>query len=211
MLNAEVLTFQEFVTHEPLPLSKIQGAVLEFLQGRNDAVLFGAQAVNAYVSEPRATQDVDIMSNRAHEFAEELQNHLSERFHIAVRVREIKDKGLRLYQIRKEGNRHLVDVRISGSLPESRSIEGVAVLTPVELIASKVTSFISRYGKDKSWTDRRDLAVLLRRFPELKEIEGKVSALLIKQNTDEKTMSFWRELAGQELVPEDEDDDLNYN
>ena len=65
--------------HEPLPLSKIQAAVLEFLQGRDDAVLFGAQAVNAYVSEPRATQDVDIMSNRAHEFAEELREHLSER------------------------------------------------------------------------------------------------------------------------------------
>ena len=69
--------------HEPLPLSKIQGAVLEFLQGRDDAVLFGAQAVNAYVSEPRATQDVDILSTRAKEFAEELREHLSERFHIA--------------------------------------------------------------------------------------------------------------------------------
>ena len=44
--------------HEPLPLSRIQEAVLEFLQGRDDAVLFGAQAVNAYVNEPRATQDV---------------------------------------------------------------------------------------------------------------------------------------------------------
>ena len=53
MLNADVITFQEFVMHEPLPLSKIQEAVLEFLQGRTDAVLFGAQAVNAYVSEPR--------------------------------------------------------------------------------------------------------------------------------------------------------------
>ncbi len=210
MLNAEVLTFQEFVTHEPLPLSRIQGAVLEFLQGRDDAVLFGAQAVNAYVSEPRATQDVDIMSNRAHEFAEELRHHLSERFHIAVRVREVKDKGLRLYQVRKEGNRHLVDVRIVSGLPESQSIESVAVLTPVELIASKVSSFISRYGKDKSWTDRRDLAVLLRRFPELREVEGDVSALLIKQNADEKTLSFWRELAEQELVAENEDDDLSF-
>lgn len=75
--------------HEPLPLSKIQKAVLEFLQGRDDAVLFGAQAVNAYVSEPRATQDIDIMSTRATEFAEELREHLSERFHIAVRIREI--------------------------------------------------------------------------------------------------------------------------
>jgi len=78
MLNADVLTFQEFVVHEPLPLSKIQEAVLEFLQGRDDAVLFGAQAVNAYVSEPRATQDVDIMSTRAKEFAEELCEHLRE-------------------------------------------------------------------------------------------------------------------------------------
>jgi hypothetical protein len=210
MLNADVLTFQEFVTHEPLPLSTIQGAVLEFLQGRDDAVLFGAQAVNAYVSEPRATQDVDILSNRAHEFAEELRDHLSKRFRIAVRVREVKDKGLRLYQVRKEGNRHLVDVRILSGLPESQSIEGVKVLTPVELIVSKVTSFISRYGKDKSWTDRRDLAVLLRRFPELKVVDGNVSALLSQQNADEKTLSFWRELAEQELVAEDEDDDLDY-
>src|SRR5471030_2183561 len=102
MLNADVITFQEFVMHEPLPLSRIQEAVLEFLQGRTDAVLFGAQAVNAYVSEPRATQDVDIMSTRAKEFAEELREHLSERFHIAVRVREVGDKGLRIYQTRKE-------------------------------------------------------------------------------------------------------------
>lgn len=210
MLNAEVLTFQEFVTHEPLPLSTIQRAVLEFLQGRDDAVLFGAQAVNAYVTEPRATQDVDIMSSRAHEFAAELREHLSERFHIAVRVREVKDKGLRLYQVRKEGNRHLVDVRILNDLPESQLVEGVAVLTPIELIASKVTSFISRYGKDKSWTDRRDLAVLLRSFPELKKVDGTVSALLIQQNADEKTLSFWRELAEQELIAEDEDDDLSY-
>ena len=63
--------------HEPLPLSKIQEAVLEFLQGRDDAVLFGAQAVNAYVSEPRMTQDVDILSTRAKALAEELREYLS--------------------------------------------------------------------------------------------------------------------------------------
>lgn len=211
MLNADVLTFQEFVKREPLPLSQIQHAVLEFLQGRNDAVLFGAQAVNAYVAEPRATQDVGIMSNRAPEFAEELRAHLSERFHITVRVREVGDKGLRLYQVRKGGNRHLVDVRILSDLPESQSIERVAVLTPVELTASKVTSFISRYGKDKSWTDRRDLAVLMRRFPELKIADGEVSRLLVEQKANSKTLSFWQELASQELVAEDEDDDLNYN
>ena len=56
MLNAGVLTFREFAMHEPLPLVTIQQAVLEFLQGRDDAVVFGAQAVNAYVAEARMAQ-----------------------------------------------------------------------------------------------------------------------------------------------------------
>ena len=210
MLNADVLTFQEFVMHEPLPLSKIQEAVLEFLQGRDDAVLFGAQAVNAYVSEPRATQDVDIMSTRATEFAEELREHLSERFHIAVRIREIGDKGLRIYQVRKEGNRHLVDVRIQDIFPESQRIEDISVLTPPELVASKVTSYISRFGKAKSWTDRRDLTVLIDRFPELKVRNGVVESLLRTANADEKAIQFWHELVEQEPVVEEDDDDLLY-
>ena len=52
---------------EPLPLATIHDAVLEFLRGRDDAVLYGAQAVNAYVKEPRMTQDVDVASTRAAE------------------------------------------------------------------------------------------------------------------------------------------------
>jgi hypothetical protein len=82
MINADVLTFQEFAAKETLPLSRIHQAVLEFLQGRKDAVLFGAQAVNAYAGEPRMTQNVDLLSTRAAEFAEELREHLSEKFHI---------------------------------------------------------------------------------------------------------------------------------
>ncbi len=210
MLNADVLTFQEFVMHEPLPLSKIQEAVLEFLQGRDDAVLFGAQAVNAYVSEPRATQDVDIMSTRAKEFAEELREHLSERFHIAVRVREVGDKGLRIYQVRKEGNRHLVDVRFEKVFPATQTIEQIQVLTPVELIASKVISFRSRYGQAKSWSDRRDLTVLLNRFQDLKVSGGDVEQALIAKNADTETIKFWRELVEQDLAIEDEDNDLSF-
>src|ERR1051325_113160 len=63
------LTLREFEMKEPLPLATIHEAVLEFLRNRNDAALFGAQAVNAYVDEPRMTQDVDILSVRASEFA----------------------------------------------------------------------------------------------------------------------------------------------
>jgi hypothetical protein len=62
------LTFREFAMREPLPLATIHGAILfDFLAGRKDVVLFGAQAVNAYVEESRMTQDVDILSTRAAE------------------------------------------------------------------------------------------------------------------------------------------------
>src|SRR5213083_1079497 len=124
MFDPGILTFQEFMMNEPLPLATIQQAVLEFLRDRDDVVVFGAQAVNAYVSEPRMTQDIDVMSTRAAELAEEIREYLSERLHIAVRVRVIRDgKGYRLFQIRKSGNRHLVDVRPVASLPESHVFE----------------------------------------------------------------------------------------
>jgi hypothetical protein len=64
MFGADVLTFQEFAMGEHLPLSTVHGAVLEFLKGRDDVVVFGAMAVNAYVSEPRMTQDIDLQSTR---------------------------------------------------------------------------------------------------------------------------------------------------
>lgn len=209
MRNADVISFKEFVMHEPLPLATIQTAVLEFLQGRDDAVLFGAQAVNAYIDEPRATQDVDILSPRAAELAEELKEYLSERFHIAVRVREIVDKGFRVYQNRKEGNRHLVDIRIQSELRETIVIEDVHVLTPIELIVSKVLSYDSRRGKPKSGTDWRDLAMLLRQFPNLKTVGGDVSKILELRKANSTAIQFWQQLVEQDLS-EDEDDDLNF-
>ena len=41
-LNAGVLTFKEFAMREQLPLATIHQAVLEFLRGRDDVVVFGA-------------------------------------------------------------------------------------------------------------------------------------------------------------------------
>lgn len=195
--------------NEPLPLSKIQEAVLEFMQGRDDVVLFGAQAVNAYVREPRATQDVDVISSRAREFAEELRDELDKRFHIAVRIREVKDKGLRLYQVRKEGNRHLVDVRIEGDLPSARIVSDIAVLAPVELIVSKILSYEARRGKPKAGTDWRDLAELLNRFPDLKTKDGDVAQVLSERNASDFAKTFWNDLVEQDLSV-DEDDDLSY-
>lgn len=151
---------------EPLPLATIHDAVLEFLRGRNDVVVFGATAVNAYVSEPRMTQDIDIMSTRGPELAEELREYLSQRFHIAVRVRVVRGgKGYRLFQIQKTGNRHLVDVRPVKSLPNSQTVDDIQVLAPPELIAGKVSSYHSRQGHPKGFSDRRDLAIYFWRFP----------------------------------------------
>src|SRR5437588_4290349 len=175
MLNAGALTFEEFAMREPLPLATIHDAVLEFLRGRDDAVLFGAQAVNAYVNESRMTQDVDIMSPRAEELAEELRAFLNKRFHIAVRVRRVREGlGYRIYQVQKPENRHLVDIRPVAELPPAKQVKKVLVVTPPELIAGKVSAWVRRRGKPKAGSDWRDLAVLLLTFPELKREEGPV-------------------------------------
>ncbi len=185
---------------------QIYGAVLEFLQRRDDVVLFGAQAVNAYVGEPRMTQDVDLLSVNAKDFAEELREPLSSKFYIAVRVREIGDgKGFRIYQTCKEENRHLVDLRPVEKFPETETVENIKILSPLELIASKVISYHSRKGKPKSGTDWRDLAVLLLRFPESKE---KVSTVLKQKNVGEVVLKTWTKIESQDFQVEDEDEDL---
>ncbi len=112
---------------------------------------------------------------------------------------------MRIYQVRKEGNRHLIDVRLVVEFPDTETIEDIRILSPVELIVSKVISFQSRFGKPKSWTDRRDLAVLLLRFPELKE---KVSETLQAKNVGEAVLETWAEIASQDFQFEETDEDL---
>jgi len=191
---------------EPLPLATVHQAVLEFLRGRDDVVVFGATAVNAYVSEPRMTQDIDLMSPRAGDLAEELREYLSERFHIAVRVRMIGEgKGYRVFQIQKTGNRHLVDVRSVGALPKAERIDGIPVITVAELIARKVISYHSRRGQPKSGTDWRDIALLLLAFPELKTESGIVTDTLSALGASEGERKAWNELVNQEISkPEDD-------
>ncbi|MGH7596047.1 MAG: nucleotidyl transferase AbiEii/AbiGii toxin family protein [bacterium] len=195
------------MAREKLPLATIQNAVLEFLRDRKDAVVFGAQAVNAYVKEPRMTQDIDLLSTRAEDLAGELQEYLRQQFRIAVRVREIgKGKGYRLYQVQKTGNRHLVDIRPVATLPPTKRISKVLVVTPPELIANKVISYHQRRGKPKSGTDWRDLAMLLLTFPELKHKSGPVLERLQAAEVDPAILSVWNELVTQEITPADDDE-----
>jgi hypothetical protein len=201
------LTFHEIIMNDPLPKGIIQQAVVDFLHGRDDAAIFGAMAVNAYIDERRMTEDVDIVSNRAREFADELRRHLGEKFHIAVRIRKVRDEiGFRLDQLAQPKNRHLVDVRPVVSLPPAQRIEGVLVVTPVEVIVGKVISCVRRKGKPKSFTDRRDLAHMLLRFPELKVEGGAVEQQLVAQGADEQMLGFWHDLVAEEVLPEEDDE-----
>lgn len=194
---------------ESLPLATIQEAVLAFLRGRGDAVVFGAQAVNAYVDEPRMTQGIDLLALHAVELAQELRDYLNERFHIAVRVREIGEgRGYRLYQVQKLGNRHLVDIRPVQRLPDTQRIAQVLVIAPADLIASKVLSYAQRRGSPKSGTDWRDLAVLLLRFPHLKAETGPVADRLHDMGAPSGVLATWRDLVAQEILPSDEDDEF---
>jgi hypothetical protein len=121
-------------------------------------------------------------------------------------VREIGEgKGCRIYQTRKEGNRHLVDVRPVENFPETETVEDIKILSPLELIVSKVISYHSRRGKPKSGTDWRDLGFLLLRFTELKE---KVLAALKQRNVGDEILKTWSEIENQDFQIEDEDEDL---
>jgi|SRR5581483_8976625 len=207
MFGDGALSFREFAMGEKLPLATIHDAVLEFLRGRNDAVLSGAQAVNAYVDEARMTQDVDIASTRAEELAEELRTFLNKRFHIAVRVRSVREGlGYRIYQVHKPRNRHLIDVRPVDAFPPTQRVQEVLVVAPAELIANKVMSMIGRSHKPKGLIDRADLFRLLLAFPELKAEEGAVAERLQAASAPAEVMAAWKDLVAQKIEPEDEDD-----
>lgn len=211
MFDAGTLTFQEFAMAEELPLAAIQRAILEFLRGRSDAAVFGAQAVNAYVSEPRMTQDVDVLTVEAKGLAEDLRQFLSDRFHIAVRARAVsRQRGFRVYQLRKPENRHLADIRAVKQLPATKEVDEVQIVSPEELIAGKVISYFNRQGQPKAWSDRRDLAVLLLEFPALKQETGPVLGILQERCVDPAIVQTWHELVKQEIKPSKEDSDFDW-
>lgn len=200
------LTFREFVMREPHPLGMIHAAVLGFLRGREDAILYGAQAVNAYVEDARLTQDVDILSPRAAELAEEIRVFLNKQFHIAVRVRKVREGlGYRIYQVRKPKNRHLVDVRPITSLPPVQRVEKVLVVSPPELIANKIVGMVSRSKTAKAFTDAADLRRLLLTFPDLKAVEGPVADRLRAAAAPRDAMKAWKKLVEEEIKPEDDE------
>lgn len=192
---------------EPLPLARIQESVLEFLRHRDDAALFGAQAVNAYTDDPRMTQDVDILSTRASALADEIRAHLASEFGIAVRVRQVASGlGFRVFQLRKPKNRNLVDVRQVTQLPPTQTVAEILVPTPEELMAQKVISAARRRAQPKGDTDRRDLKVLLLAFPHLKAESGPVLERLKIAGADADAIGEWKKLVQAPIESEDADE-----
>jgi hypothetical protein len=197
------LTFQEFAMNERAPLAAIQECVLQHLQDREDAAVFGAQAVNAYVDVPRMSQAVDVMSLDALTLADEIRQLIHETFQIAVRIRTVAGgAGHRIYQVRESGNRHLVDIRQVSALPPCLRLERILVPEPATLIGQKVIGFAARSKTAKGMTDLADIRRLLLTFPDLKTDTGLVAATL----TDHPdALETWLQIVATDIEPEDDD------
>lgn len=201
-------TAHEFITDEPLALAVVHDAIEEFLRNRDDVVISGSQAVNFHVTEPRMTQDVDMLSTCALDLAEELAVVLCERFesHVTVRA-SASGLGFRLFQERREKNRHVADLRQVPVLPSHQMIKGVRVVTPETLLAMKVCSYASRIKAPKAGTDWRDIAVLLLQFPQFKTAEGEVQRALLQMSADPAALALWEDIVKREIIASDESEE----
>ena len=200
------VTLHEMSQSMDVSLSDIHRSVLALLQNRNDLVVFGAYAVNAYLkpADVRMTADVDIQSLQGKALAEEISQHLHQEFYIAARIREIGDgKAWRIYQRMKSGNRHLVDIRQVDALPTFEVVNDIQVLSPVQLMTAKIISAYARQNQPKGFSDLRDLYSLMLTFPELTE------QVQVDPNND-KLQEFWQNIQDRGVEPPDSDDDLLY-
>lgn len=152
------------------------------------------------------TEDVDLVSTSAAELAESIRGRLAERFHIAMRVREVAEgKAFRIDQVRKPRNRHIADVRSVESLPPHRIIEGVRVMAPGPLAAMKAIAVNARSGREKGLSDRLDRSRLLRAIPELRE-DARIAELAAAHGVGAAALAEWRALAASPLEADDDDD-----
>jgi hypothetical protein len=138
------------------------------------------------------TQEVDILSTRASDLAEEIRSYLATKFTIAARVREVAaGRGFRIFQNREPKNRDLVHVRQVAEFPPTQIISEVRVPSPEELIAQKVISFSARSAQPEGGTDRRDLKVLLLAYPHLKMASGPVRDRLSASVATAAALAEW--------------------
>lgn len=197
------VTLRETAMRQTPPLSDVFRVVFDYLRAHHDVVLFGSHAVNVYVEPPRMTADIDVMSPDAEAVAEDLRALLTRTFHIAVRVRTVAGgEGFRVYQLAQPKNRHLIDVRHAAKLPDYDCVDNVLVVTPTNLVASKIGSYTARRNAPKGLTDKADLHRLLAVFPELRT-DGRIDDLL--RNAPLSVRRTWDEIRAETMDPDDDD------
>jgi hypothetical protein len=204
-----MLSITEFITQEPLPIHRIHEAIFEFCRGREDVVVFGAQAVNLYSPTERMTQEVDLLSGQPEELANALARVLGDQFHVAVRVREVSaGKGFRVYQIANQGNRHLADVRLAEfPLDDAVERQGVRFVSLPIMVAMKVRALAKRRLAPKGATDLADLRRLLIAHPELREKTGSVADAIARSGGGAETLRTWHELLEEPVLTDEESDE----
>ena len=207
LLFDDPLTFREYMTREKVPLADITRAVANFISGRRDVVVFGAQAVNVYADEKRMTADIDVLSTDAEKLAEELRSYLAKKFYISVHVRPMTKKGagFRVYQVTKPKNRTLVDVRQETRLPQSISKRGVRIVEPITLLAMKVKCYAARRNQVKGDTDRVDIRRMLATFPELRKLHGQVTDKLLEDGVSSAVLEIWYDFVHERLEPDSDE------
>ena len=194
--------------NEPVPLARVHEVIFEFCRGRDDVVVFGAQAVNLHVATARMTEDVALLVRSPESLADELSAHLHRLLRIAVRVREVKPGiGYRIYQPRKEGSRHLADVRLADvDIGEPVVRDGIRYTSPAVTLAMKICALEKRRFAPKGATDLADVRRLLIAHPELREEQGVVSAA-IERLGEPRAIEAWRALLKEPIVSDDDVDE----
>jgi hypothetical protein len=73
----------------------------------------------------------------------------------------------------------------------------------------KVAAYYTRRGRPKAFSDRRDLAMLLLAFPELKNESGPVESSLRTLGVSEDVLNCWRELVAEEIRQPNDDEEFD--
>ena len=184
-------------------------AAVRALKGRTDAALFGTHAVNALVSEVRATPDVDVLAARPAEVAAAITAAVRERCGVTLSIAEGRNGLVLNRPDRPRGNR-IADVRPVDRLPPVRRIERVLVVAPAELIAGKLAVAAARAGRPRSHSDYRDIFALLLTFPEPKAETGPVLDRLIANGASDDVLAAWNGWVVREIEPEGDADEFDW-
>ncbi len=203
-----MFTAAELHMRELVPLHQVQEAIFEFLQGREDVAVFGAQAVNLFTAAPRMTQDVDLLAQHPEEVATALADWLNGRLHIATRVREIHPAtAYRVDQARREGNRQLADVRLQDVKVGTIDSDGIRYVSLVDLAALKARSLSRRRQTPKGATDLADLRRLLLTHPDLRNEQAGVRGAILRIGGGPEVLATWDELLREPLISDEEADE----